>query len=132
MWKNLRHKIADVIQATDSFAFVSSKEVGSIPGFPAVIVVPSEHENDWATTGDGTRQVFTFRAQMLMPEKEMGSEDDTLDDLVDLMLATFSDPDVLDPYADFVEPAVAAWGYQGRPQGDMRSVEIRIRCIKYL
>jgi hypothetical protein len=102
-------------------------------GYPAVIVTPSENASDY---GDSSmRQLditFTVRAHQLIIKNGEDKADIVLDEVVDQLISIFNDKAVLTPTAEWVFPAGGVWGYQERPDGQVRTAEIKLKCRKYI
>lgn len=138
MWANTRAKLVEVITASaplvaEVFAYPTSAE----NEYPAVCIIGSENESDFGNgspTNDNLIScVFTIRTLFTISDETNNAQqtaeariDAVLDQLIDLL----SNPDVLSPACDFVEPLSASWGYQDRGNGLVRMADIKLRCKK--
>lgn len=134
VFKDIRQKIADVIEAqSEKAAVVYRADRSSFDSYPAVIVVPSENATDW---GDQSNQMyditFIVRIHKDIPADGQEEAELILEEVVDELLDIFRDPDVLTPACDWVQPVPAAWGYQDRETGPVRTADLRLRCRKYI
>ena len=105
----------------------------TLEGMPAIIIVPSDNEADYGSTSND-RIVFAFKVRVYYErteEDEQGSAEIATEEVVDQILDTFRERDVLGSVCDWLEPTPSVWGYEERGETLYRMAEITLRCIKY-
>lgn len=134
-FNNLRQAIVTQITADETtiqeayFAPQSEFE-----GFPAAVIGISPNEALYNSTAVD-RMTLPFAIQIYIP---LGENDDAV--LVEQnmgkayweVLHMFNQRDVLNPYADIVEPVPSVWDYVEIGAGIYRMCEVNLRCIKYI
>ena len=105
----------------------------TLEGMPAIVIVPSDNEADYGSTSND-RIVFAFKVRVYYErtkEDEQGNAEVAIEEVVDQILDTFRERDVLGDVCDWLEPAPSVWGYEERGETLYRMAEITLRCIKY-
>ena len=105
----------------------------TLEGMPAIVIVPSDNEADYGSTSND-RIVFAFKVRVYYErteEDEQGAAEIATEEVVDQILDTFRERDVLGDVCDWLEPAPSIWGYEERKETIYRVAEITLRCIKY-
>lgn len=131
----IRSKIVEVIEAIPNSPIqeVSRVEKSFFNGYPAVCLSPTALEADYHETNrTSERRTYVFRLRAYYPFVE-GQEDAEikLEEVIDLLLATFQNKAVLGTAADWVIPIPAVWGYQKRGDGEMRIAELVLQVVKH-
>lgn len=138
-FKTIRAAIKAVIDALISGGSTTVQECwnyerSTFTGFPAVIVVPTDNEAEYGSTGND-KLVFVFKMRTYYPiekEDDHSAAETALEAVVDELLTTFKERDVLGSACDWVEPAPSVWQYEERGEAVYRVAEITLRCIKYV
>jgi hypothetical protein len=134
MWQEIRQKILDVIQENSSLLqAVYRTDRSKFDGYPAAIISPSENEADYEDTSRD-KLTFVFTVTIFQSIADVGEDqaDIILEQAVDELLNLFLDRTVLGAAVEWVEPVNSRWGYQDRPDGQVRVAELKLRCRKYL
>ena len=134
MWQEIRQKILDVIQDKSTLLqAVYRTDRSKFDGYPAAIISPSENEADYEDTSKD-KLTFVFTVTVFQSIADVGEDqaDITLEQVVDELLTIFLDRTVLGTTVEWVEPVNSRWGYQDRPDGQVRVAELKLRCRKYL
>lgn len=139
MWSQIRQKIVDVLNANagSTIGVVYNYPTSTEDKYPAVNVIGAENDSDFGTgapSNDNVQAcVFTIRALYSVEDESnnaLQTAETKIDAVLDLLIDLLSNPDVLSPACDFVEPVSASWGYQARGNGTVRIADIKIRCKK--
>lgn len=134
VFKDIRAKIKEVLEANaDKLSHIYMADRSTFEGYPAAIITPSEESADYGDSSMTQYDIgFTVRVHKNIPTDGQEAADLELEEVVDQLLDIFRDKDVLSPACDWVTPVPAAWGYQDRENGPVRTAEIRLRCRKYI
>lgn len=134
MWQDIRQKILDVIQANSTkLQSVYRTDRSKFDGYPAAIIAPSDHESDYEDTKT-YELTFVFTVTVFQSIADVGEDqaDITLEKVVDELITLFLDRRVLGNTVEWVLPVNSRWGYQDRPDGQVRVAELKLRCRKYI
>jgi hypothetical protein len=134
MWQEIRQKIIDVINAnTTKLQCAYRTDRSKFDGYPAAVVSPSDNEADYEDSASD-KLTFIFTVSIYQTISDVGEDqaDIILEQAVDELLDLFLHRGILDNVAEWVEPVNSRWGYQDRPDGQLRVAELKIRCRKYL
>lgn len=123
-------KLATLTKVQVSYGYIPS----TFSGFPAVVVRPTDNESDYGDSSvDKMKFVFKARAYYLMQEEDEESGAETaLEEVIDEILTTFKERNVLGSACDWVEPIPSIWEYEVRGEAVYRVAEITLKCVKYL
>ena len=133
-FKDIRAAIKGVVDSMDTVQSAYAYEKSTFDGFPAVIVVPTDNESEYATN-QNDRQVFVFKLRAYCPipkESEHAAAEIALEEVVDELLTSFRERDILGTACDWVEPSPSVWQYEERGEGVYRVAEVTLRCVKYV
>lgn len=135
-FKNIRAAIkAKIIASIDKAQTdcVYGYDKMTLEGMPAIVIVPSDNEADYGSNSND-RIVFAFKVRVYYErtkEDEQGDAETALEEVVDQILDTFREREVLGDVCDWLEPVPSVWGYEERKETVYRVAEITLRCIKY-
>ena len=137
MYGEIRTKIIDTITTlvtTGKLGSVYRTDRSQFSAYPAAVVVPSQNEADYASTApDANKETYIFTIRVHYPITEgQDTADIALEGAIDELIETFRDRRALGDTVDWVAPVPSIWGYQDRPDGQMRVAELTIRAIKYV
>jgi hypothetical protein len=133
----IRQEIADLIETesvtSEIFAVVYAYPKSTIQDFPAVIVMPSENESDYAAT-DSRKMTFAFDLNIFYPtNKEIEAEKTELavGEAVGEILRIFTARNPL-TNCDWVIPVPSIWGEVTVGEATFRTATVNLQCIKYV
>jgi hypothetical protein len=122
---------SDVPQVADKNVYRTDR--AKFAGYPAIIVTPSDNDSDYGDTSmKQLNIVFNVRAHQQIQKGGEDKADIVLEEVVDQILTVFNDSSALGVACEWVFPAGSVWGYQDRPDGQVRTAEIKLRCRKYI
>lgn len=133
---DIREALAAAIPAGEESVFgsVYAYPTSEPSGWPAAVVVTSDHEADWASTATD-RFTFGFAIQVMFPmasEEDMAKAEKAVGLGVGEILRVFSAKGVLrDAGVDWVIPVPGQWTDAALGEGVVRLAEISIRCVVY-
>lgn len=135
MWAETRAKIVDVITAGISgVVAVTAYPTSSESGYPTINVIGADAASTFGTGAPANQNVqtavYTVRVLFSITDDREQTAESTLDAVLDQLVVLFTNPDVLAPACEWVEPVSATWGYQDRANGQVRIVDMQIRCNK--
>lgn len=133
-FKDIRAAIVEVVGEMSSVQEAYGYEKSTFEGFPAVVIVPTDNESDYATQqNDRIRFVFKIRAYYPIPdETKHAAAEAALEAVMDEMLDSFRARGVLGTACDWVEPAPSKWEYEERGEAVYRVAELTLGCVKYV
>lgn len=133
-FKDVRAAIKTALDALNKVAVVYDHPVATIAEIPAVIIAPSDNEADYASTGND-KVTFVFKLRAYYTIQEEGNQETAeraLEEVVDEILTSFRQRDILGSAADWVEPVPSVWEWEARGEAVYRVAEITLRCRKYV
>ena len=133
-FKTIRASIVAKINGIDDVGICYGYDKSTLEKYPAVVVVPSDNEADYgSSTNDKVVFVFKARIYYLFKGETAGADAETaLETIVDELLSTFRERNVLGDACDWVEPTPSIWEYEVRGEAVYRIAEVGLKCVKYV
>jgi hypothetical protein len=134
MYQSIRAAIKNVLDGITSIPEVHDTDMSSFAKYPAAVVVPSQNTADYSLTApESNKETYIFTIRLHYPFTEgQATADHALDVAADSVITAFRNRNILGDAADWVAPVPSIWGYQSRPDGQMRIAEVTIRATKYV
>lgn len=134
---DIRQEIASVIQTnSDLFGDVSAYPKSTIDGFPAVIVMVSENDVAYASTGsqDSRRITIVFSLNVFYPattESEQEKAEEAVGEAVSELLRIFSVKRPL-TNCDLASIGLTPWGETTAGEATYRTAQVVLKCSKFV
>lgn len=125
----IKAKIVAIAAANSKVNLAVDYDKPTFEKTPAVMVVPSGNEADFATAVHNRRN-YAFTVTILVPYDPQGADDaeSTLVDVVDSLLAAFDADITLTASCLMMSAAPSAWGFQERERV-YRVATINLKCM---